>query len=374
MKTRNRIVSTIAGLGLAGGALLLYVNQTPAMFASQAAQQNIVGKTAHRPVVVANVRFERNETLQSLPGVVAPETISTIAFRVSGKIHERRVEMGDAVRAGEIVARLDDTDLRLQHEAANAELSAARTSLAKAEINLARVKSLESGGWASNRASDDETVASEEARSRLLRAERNAELVRNQLDYATLRADADGVVTEEFAEVGQVVSAGQPILKIANDGMRDVIVAVPEGMFSEVRNKEASVDLWSGSGARLSATLRELSPLANAATRTFEARYAIDDPERLAALGMSATVWLKSVSDAPTAGLPVSALHYTSDGPAVWVVDVDGKVNTRGVDLSSLGTDTVRVLSGLVDGEQVVIFGAHKLSEGEVIRPVQQEG
>ena len=176
-----------------------------------------------------------------------------------------------------MVATLDDTDLRLQLEAAEAARSAARIALDKGEIDLARVTTLEQKGWASDQATDARTVDVEELRARLLQAERSVELAENALSYATLRADAAGVVTETYAEAGQVVALGQPVVRIARAGDREAVVSVPEALVGEIRSAGAEVELWSEPAPRrrYPVELRELSPVADPATRTYEARFTL---------------------------------------------------------------------------------------------------
>jgi RND family efflux transporter MFP subunit len=331
-----------------------------------------VAVAAPRVVMVTTVRFEPGRRVQHLPGWIAARTETDLAFRVGGKLLARSVSVGDEVRAGDVVATLDETDLRLQLEAAEAERTAARIALEKAEINLRRVTELEAKGWTSDQASDREAVIAEEARARLLRAERNVELAENQLSYATLRADADGVVTDTMAEAGQVLAAGAPVVRIARAGGREAVVAIPEAMLAEVRGAEATVELWSEPGRPIPATLRELSPVADGATRTFEARYALARP-RDAALGMSATVSLASRGEA-AAELPAPALFDTGAGPVVWVVGQDGRLEARHVTVAGYAAGAARIIEGLADGERVVTLGAHKLEPGEAVRPVEAEG
>jgi RND family efflux transporter MFP subunit len=371
MRTGFWIATAIAGLG--GAAALVLTPELPRRSEAREAPAGAAATPA-RVVMVTTARFGAERTVRQLPGIIAARSESELAFRVGGKVLDRPVSAGDRVRAGDVVATLDAGDLRLQLEAAEVERSAARIALDKAEINLARVASLEAEGWVSDQASDVETVAAEEARARLLQAERNADLARNQFSYATLRADADGVVTAAIAEPGQVVAAGQSIVRVARDGAREAVVAIPEAMLAELRDAEAEVELWSEPGARISATLRELSPVADSATRTFEARYALAEAAKAAALGMSVTVSLARSEPEAAADLPLAALLDTGNGPAVWVVDAAGRLEARPVTVAEYAGGTVRVVGGVAEGERVVILGAHKLEAGETVRAVQAEG
>jgi RND family efflux transporter MFP subunit len=364
------MAAAVAALGAGAAALVLSTELTHRLAAKEVPE---APAQAPRVVMVSTARFAPERAMRQLPGTIEARTEADLAFRVGGKLLTRAVEVGAAVRAGDVVARLDETDLRLQLEAAEAEHAAAGIALEKAEINLARVASLESKGWASDQASDIETVAVEEARARLLRAERNAELAQNQLGYATLRADADGVVTDTMAEAGQVLGPGQPVVRVARDEGREAVVAIPEAMLAELRGAEAAVELWSEPGRRVPATLRELSPVADDGTRTFQARYALPEGET-AALGMSVTVWLTGAGRGATAALPLSALYDTGDGPAVWVVGADGRLAARPVTVAGYEAGSARIADGLAEGDRVVVLGAHKLEAGEAVRPVEAEG
>jgi RND family efflux transporter MFP subunit len=361
------IATAVAGLGAGAAAMLLPDGLLHRPEASEAPAAE-----APRVVMVTTAHFDAGRKVRHLPAWIAARTETDLAFRVGGKLLERTVSVGDKVRAGDVVATLDDTDLRLQLEAAEAESTAAQIALEKAEINLRRVTALEAKGWTSDQASDQEAVAAEEARARLLQAERNAELARNQLSYATLRADADGGVTDTMAEPAQVLTAGEPVVRIARAGEREAVVAIPEGMLAEARGADVWVELWSEPGRRIPAKLRELSPIADGATRTFEARYTLESGD--AALGMSATVSLETGAGPAAAELPASALFDTGSGPVVWVVGPDERLEARHVTVAGYADDTARIVEGLADGERVVALGAHKLEPGEVVRPVESEG
>lgn len=327
-----------------------------------------------RPVLVATVRADRSESVVSLPAVIAPATEETRAFQVNGRLVERLVSLGDIVRRGDVLARLDDSDFQLALQAAEAERAAARAAHEKARLALDRVRSLQTGGWVSTRASDDAEVAFEEARGRFEQARRAVNLARNALDHAVISADADGVVTREFAEPGQVVAPGQPILGIARDAGREAIMAVPEGLVADLRTRRAVVAIWSEDSRVIPARLVELSPIADPVTRTFEARYRLDGHGAAPALGMSATVRLTRTEDTATTEVPLSALSFDAQGPSVWAVDEEGRTERRPVAIVGIGTDTARIASGLSDGERIVVIGVHKIRAGETVRAIQKEG
>lgn len=369
---RTKLWIALSAFGLAAGAAAFVVS--PDLLGLTEAAATVPPDPAPpRVVMVTTARFGTANVVHRLPGIVAARTEADLGFRVGGKVVERAVTVGDRVRAGAVVARLDETDLRLQLQAAEAARAAARIALDKAEDNLVRVTSLQSNGWASRQASDAETVTVEEARARLLQAEHNAELARNQLDYATLRADTDGVVTGTMAEPGQVLAAGQPVIRVAQAGARDAVVAIPEAMLRSIEDARARVALWSEPDAWQDATLRELSPVADSATRTFEARYALPGGAELD-LGMSVTVALSNPGSEPSALVPASALFDTGAGPLVWVVGADGRLEARPVQIAGYEAKTARIVGGIVDGDRIVVLGAHKLEAGEPVRAVAAEG
>jgi RND family efflux transporter MFP subunit len=370
MRTGFWIATTVVGLGAAAA---LVAPQALRQLEASAAAPADQPAPAPRTVLVTTARLLPDRVERHLPGIIAARIEADLAFRVGGKVLERHVSVGDAVKAGDVVATLDDTDLRLQLETAEAEQAAARIALDKAQINLDRVDTLKAKGWATGQASDLETVTVEEARARLLGAGRNVDLARNALSYATLRAGADGIITATMAEPGQVLAAGQPMARIAHAGEREAVVAIPEAMLAEVRDARASVELWSEPGRAIPAELRQLSPVADSATRTFEARYTLAGDDA-AALGMSVTVSLAAPASGPAVELPLSALLDTGGGPAVWVVGDDGRLASRPVTVAAFGGEAARIAAGLAEGDRVVVLGAHKLEAGAPVRAVENGG
>ena len=324
-------------------------------------------------VMATTARLESAAPAHRLAGTIRARTETDLGFRVGGKLLDRPAEVGAKVRAGDVVATLDDTDLRLQLEAAEAARSAARIALEKGRIDLDRVTTLEKKGWASNQASDVKTVDVEELRARLLQAERSVELAQNALSYATLRADGAGVVTETYAEAGQVLALGQPVVRIARSGDLEAVVSVPEALVGAIDGAAAEAELWSEPGRQYPVTLRELSPIADEATRTYEAHFTLPaDAE--AALGMSATVTLAPVAGNLCVMLPTSALIDTGSGPSVWVIGADDRLEARPVVVAGYAAGQARIASGLAGGERVVVLGAHRLQAGAPVRALAAEG
>jgi RND family efflux transporter MFP subunit len=330
---------------------------------------------AERPVQVQSVAFQAEDAARDFVGVVRARYETDLGFRVGGKMVARLVNMGDRVHAGDVVARLDPEDLRLQVESAEAELAAATTNLNQTSADFERYETLKARGYASIADFDRKTAAKGEADSRLARAKRSLDLARNQLDYAELRAGADGVITATLAEPGQVVSLGQPVVKLAHRGEKEAVVALPENWLAKAREANATVTLWSGNGHRYAARLRELSPQADQATRTYAARFTIlrsdDNSDDNVALGMTATVTLKPAGEAMVAKVPLSAVLSRGSGASVYVVSQGGELTLRPVTVASFNEDDALITGGVSAGEKVVTLGVQKLEPGLKVRSIE---
>jgi RND family efflux transporter MFP subunit len=323
-----------------------------------------------RPVQVQKVAFEPSDVSREFVGVVRARYETDLGFRVAGKIVARAVNVGDRVRAGDVVARLDAEDLKLQAESARAELSAAMSSVAQTAADELRYRTLRERGYAAVADYDRKKTAKDEADGRLERAQRALDLARNQLAYAELKADADGVITTPMAEPGQVVAIGQGVVRLAHRGEKEALVALPETWLGEARQSVAGVRLWSDPKRRFAAQLRELSPQADAATRTYAARFSIADPDDVVALGMTAIVTLSHMSEDDVAKLPLSAIINRGSGPSVYVVARDGELSLQPVTLASFTEDTALVSGGVQDGDKVVTLGVQKLIAGQKVRAI----
>jgi RND family efflux transporter MFP subunit len=325
-----------------------------------------------RAVVVQAVHFAPRIEPRTLVGTIRPRTESDLGFRIPGKIVARLVQQGDRVVAGQPLARLDPTDVDLQLEQARAEWTAAQQALATSEAQDRRTIELRKNGWTTDAILDRQLAATAEARSRVERARRAVDLVENQVGYTTLIAEADGIITATPAEVGQVVAAGIPVVRMARAGEHEAVVAVPEVMMERARASLASVSLWSNPNVSYPATLREMAAAADPATRTFQARFALQKSDPAVGIGMTATVTLTAPDPAPVARLPVSALFAEGAGPAMFVINsAAGTAELRPVTLAGYDGRDVLVSTGLANGDLVVALGVHKLDPGQKVRIVE---
>src|SRR5262245_64032043 len=313
--------------------------------------------TPARPVQVQRVAWSTSTSRREFVGVVRARHETDLGFRVAGQIVARIVNVGDRVHAGDVVARLDPQDLKLQVESAEAEIAAATSNLTQATADAERYTSLKARGYAAIADYDRKKTAKDEAEGRLERAQRALDLARNQLAYAELKADADGVITATPAEPGQVVAIGQPVVRLARHGDLEAVIALPETWLGEARESRATVRLWSGPKRQFAARLRELSPQADPMTRTYAARFTIEEPDDTVALGMTASVTLSHAADAPIAKLPLSAILNRGTGPSVYVVDRTGELGLRTVTVASFTGEAALVTSGVSDGDRVVTLG-----------------
>lgn len=296
---------------------------------------------------------EAPTTVRSYSGEVRARHETPLAFRIGGKLMERRVDVGAKVSRGDTLARLDPADVALQAGQAEAQR---RQALADAK----RTRDLHARNFVSAAALDAKETA-------LAAADAQAGIARNQAAYATLSADQAGVVAAVLAEPGQVVTAGQPVLRLARDGEREVAIAVPETAVTGLKvGQAAEVRLWSGGNA-YPGRLRELSPAADPATRTYAARISILDVDADVVLGMTATVSFP-VGGATAPTVPLAALFQQGQGFAVWTVGPDNVLSLKPVQVAGYTDAGATIADGLQPGERIVAAGVHKLTAGQRVR------
>ncbi|WHS57788.1 efflux RND transporter periplasmic adaptor subunit [Pseudomonas sp. G2-4] len=312
---------------------------------------------------------------RSFTGVVAARVQSDLGFRVSGKVLERLVDAGQSVKKGQSLMRLDPVDLGLQARAQQEAVTAARARAKQTADDEARYRELVAAGAISASGYDQIKAAADTAKAQLSAAEAQADVARNASSYAVLVADADGVVMETLAEPGQVVSPGQPVVRLARAGQREAVVQLPETL-RPAPGSSAQATLYGNTTGTVTAKLRLLSDSADRVTRTFEARYVLEGALANAPLGSTVTLRIaEGAAPGPVLQVPIAALYDPGNGTGVWVIDGEpAKVTWRPVQVLGLSDDAARVAGPLKVGERIVGLGAHLLRDGESVRLIQHDG
>ena len=321
-----------------------------------------------RAVRTVEIRYDKTQETDRYFGAVQSRYEVDQAFRVGGKVMSRRVDVGQKVRQGDIIAMLDDGDYKLVVEAAQQQLTAAEAQARQAESDRKRLTALKTDGSVSP--SDDEKAqsAAQTTRATAEAEARKLQLARNRLEYAVLRASQDGVVTSVKFEVGQVVAEGQPVVSIAKEGEPEIVVNVPEDDLTAFRAARYRATLTSTPDQPFEVVLRELSPQAASTTRTFRARLKPATPRPLP-LGASATLVVdRPVVDNGAAAIPAAAITQNKGQPAVWVVRREGAETAGTVQLLAVSVHAYRndevLVSGPSAGELVVTAGVQKMAPG----------
>jgi len=325
-----------------------------------------------RPVRVLKVAEGGEARGVEFAAEIRPRLETRLSFRVGGKIVERLVEVGGTVRAGQPIARLDPTDLALAAASAKAQLASAETERNLAAADLKRYRDLRERNFISQAEFDRRASAFEAADARFAAAQAGSRQAANQAAYAVLAADAAGVITALEAEAGQVVAAGQTVARLARHGDVEAAFAVPESQRRLVEGaSEFTVTLTALPGKSWKARLRELSPAADPATRTYAARATLVAPGSEVELGMSARIAVAASAGEGRIELPVAALHARGDTPQVMLVAPDGTTRLQPVKTAGLAGERVIVASGLQAGDVVVAAGASLLRPGQKVRVLE---
>ena len=332
-----------------------------------------------RAVKLLTVGVQPLQAQHEYAGEVRARTESSLGFRVGGKIARRPAELGQRVRAGQLLAELDPQDYKLAAQAAQAQVAAAQTQRDLAAADAKRYGALKEQNFISGAELERRQATLRSAQASLEQARAQSSTQVNQTAYTRLLADVAGVVTAVQAEPGQVVSAGTPVVRIAVDGARDVVFAVPEDQVAQLApGQPVQVRLWAGQ-ALLSGQVREVAASADPVTRTYAVKVAIDSagttPPPLGATAYVALGTTKGNSGPVQAiHLPTSALMRQGQGTAVWVYEPDsGTVRAQPVQLAGADGNAAVVASGLVPGMQVVAAGVHVLSPGQKVTVYQSK-
>ena len=323
-----------------------------------------------RLVNVVRASFGSTSNDVGYSGEVRARYETDLSFRVPGKIVARNVEVGSNVRQGDVLARLDREDQQLNAQSAQSQLAAAKSEYQQSKAELERYTDLYQKQFISKAEFDRRENAYNVAKAKLDQAQAQLAVTRNQTGYTDLSADHAGVVTAILIEVGQVVAAGQPVVKLARTGEREVDISIPENRLAELNAAgRFDISLWANPDKIYDGKLRELSPSADPVTRTYAARISVRNADAAMKLGMTATVYLRGVRHAASVLLPATALFQKNGAPAVWIVDPkNSQVKLVPVGIGEYVEDNVTVLSGLAQGDLVVRAGVHKLFAGEKVR------
>lgn len=396
---RRRPVLTVAATALAAATLAFLA----------ACSRKTPPEPPPRPVVAMAAKTAEQTPVASLPAQIEARYSTPLSFRVAGKIIERSVRLGDAVKAGQIVARLDPADLSKNAASARAQLDAAQHQLDYATQTVTRDRAQARENLIAPAQLEQSENAYASALAQRNQATQQAALAADQLGYGNLKADRDGVITTEQADTGQNVSAGQPVYQLAWTGDVDVIADVPEVALGALRiGQTATVSLPAMPGRTWQARVREIAPAADPLSRTYRAKLSLLSPGPDVKLGMTANVAFAqplsvssvpaaaappapsaastvsvasaasgtpaqaraTVSDGPPITLPSTALFHDNNQPAVWVVKSDDTLVLRRVKIARYGERTVTVAGGIQPGERIVWQGVHTVTAGEKVRVV----
>ena len=322
-----------------------------------------------RAIVLASSNVDVNAEFS---GEVVARVTSQLGFRVGGKIVERKVDVGAAVTRGQVLMRLDPQDLQLSQAQARASLNSAETSRDLARAELKRYQDLRQQNFVSQAVLDSKDAAYKAAQAQVEAAQAVYRGQANQSGYASLLADGDGVIARLDAEVGQVVSPGTPVAVLARNGDKEVVIGIPEDKVETMRGvKNVVVRLWADPKQALAGKIREVSPVADAATRTYLAKVTIPDAPQ-ARLGMTAVVQFASTTATPQIRVPLTALFNEKSQSSVWVVE-NGAVRLVPVTVGGVAGNDLLLTSGVKEGQTVVTAGANLLKPGQKVTILGKE-
>ncbi|MFZ4875720.1 efflux RND transporter periplasmic adaptor subunit [Janthinobacterium sp. Mn2066] len=346
---------------LAGAALALVLAATLSACSKPAPKIDDV-----RPVRAMVLSSSNVDVNAEFPGEVVPRVVSQLGFRVGGKIVARKVDVGTVVRRGQVLMQLDPQDLQLSQAQAKASLASAETNRDLARAELKRYQDLREKNFVSQTVLDSKDATYKAAQSTVDAAQAAYRGQANQSGYASLLADVDGVVTRIDAEAGQVVAAGTPVVQVARSGDKEIAIGLPEDKVETMRGvKDVVVRLWADPSQALAGRIREISPVADAATRTYLAKVTIPDVPQ-ARLGMTAVVQFASQTATPQIRVPLTALFNEKSQSSVWVVE-NGAVQRVAVTVGGVAGNDLLLTSGVKAGQTVVTAGANLLKPGQKV-------
>src|SRR3954466_8404336 len=352
--------------------VIAVISLVPFALAACSEATSSVDPRTQAPLVRTETVQSSDQSERSFTGIVAARVQSDLGFRVPGKVLERLVDAGQMVKRGQALMRIDPADLRLALRAHEEAVAAAKASARQTADDESRYRDLVAGGAVSASAYDKVKAAAESARAQLNAAEAQASVARNETGYAVLFADADGVVVETLAEPGQVVGAGQVVVRVAHAGHREAVIELPETMRPAIESGGQATSY--GSGLTGPVKLRQLSDAANRQTRTFEARYVLGGRLADAPLGSTVSIRISDGRSAVALRVPIGSIFDPGKGPGVWLVEGESpQVTWRAVQVSALSTEAASVVGDFNPGDRVVALGAQLLHEGEHVRLAESE-
>jgi multidrug efflux system membrane fusion protein len=324
-----------------------------------------------RPVQLWQIRQGGVVDTAVFAGEVKPRHEADLSFRINGKVVERLVDIGARVKKGDVLARLDPSDVGLQAVAAKASVAAAETEFRFAEAEYHRYEGLLREKFISASALDAKRNARDANRAKFEQAQANLAVAQNQATYASLVATENGVITAVNIEPGQVVTPAQVVMKLAREDQREVAISVPENRIGELKDgRKLIVSLWANPQKTYAAAVREIAPAVDPVTRTFAVRVAIANPDAGVEWGMTANVGVLGAAPANAAMIPLTAIYQLAGKPAVWRFDpVTNAVNLQPVTVAQYHEDGALVTSGVANGDWIVAAGVHKLLPGQIVRP-----
>ena len=326
-----------------------------------------------RPVRAMQISSAGAENMVELAGDIQPRYESRLGFRVGGKVIARQVEIGSVVKRGQVLMQIDPRDLQLSQSQANASVNAAASNLSLAKAEYERYRELRQKNFVSQAVLDAKEAAYKSALANHEQSNAALNIATNQNSYANLVADADGVVTALQAEAGQVVAAGTPVVQLARTGEKEARISIPEDQVEVVRQvKEMQVRIWANQALVLRGQLRELSPVADPATRTYTAKISIPNAPPEVRLGMTATVSFITKANKNLIRLPLTALLNEKNQTSLWVIE-NGVVKSVPVQVGGVMGNEVVIASGVNAGQMIVTAGVNTLRPGQKVKVLGQE-
>lgn len=306
----------------------------------------------------------------SFSGNIVPRVESQLSFRVAGRIIKRLVDTGENITKNQALAQLDNTSFRLSIQEASAELHQAQSTLARLQRDLQRNRSLVNMGAISRSELDTLENLYQNTQAQVNAAQSRLDRAKNDLSYTTLRSPAAGTIAEVQAESGQVISAGTPIFKLAQNSESEIQIDVPESQINEIkRTQNVNIKLLNLSDHSFFGHVREIATVADPNSRTYRVRVSISNLPASAKLGMTATVYFLNKNIDKEIILPIGALFQKGQQTAVWVLPHGAnKLQLRPVMLRTINTETITIANGIQDGEQVVTAGVHRLDSKILVK------